>query len=55
MTITWTSLSASTYEDLRYQVKRLFEGAASNPKCNTLPQVRCPDANQNFVPTASAG
>jgi hypothetical protein len=29
--------------------------AASNPKCNTLPQVRCPDANQNFVPTASAG
>jgi Uncharacterized protein conserved in bacteria (DUF2087) len=31
-----------------------FGEAASNLKCNTLPHVRCFDANQNLVPTASA-
>jgi S1-C subfamily serine protease len=31
-----------------------LDTAASSLKCNTSPQVRCPDANQNFVPTASA-
>ena len=30
------------------------QGAASNLKCNTLLQVRCPDAEQNLVPTTSA-
>jgi branched-chain amino acid transport system substrate-binding protein len=32
-----------------------FGGAASNLKCNTLPQVRRHDANQNFVPTTLGG
>jgi 3-deoxy-7-phosphoheptulonate synthase len=29
-------------------------GAASNLKCNTLPQVRCADAKPNFIPTTPA-